>query len=594
MQTQRKTKIIATLGPACNNKDILATMLKAGLNCARFNFSHGNHTEHLNRLKLLQEAEKETGIHAVYMLDTKGPEVRTGPLAGDPIMLEKGKSVFVSGKVKETSADCIAISYPRIHAELRKGDLIKIADGSIQLLTQEILDGKVRADIISGGLLGNRKNVNIPDLQLQLPSMSSKDTEDIQFAIEHDFDYLAASFIRSAEDVLRIREILNEKDSDIHIISKIENQEGLDNLQSILQVSDGIMVARGDLAEQVAPETVPLIQKRIILQCNEQRKIVITATQMLQSMEQSETPTRAELTDVANAIFDGSDAIMLSGETAQGLYPVEAIAVMHKVSLAVEKSRLFKDHVFTSFSHTRPNSLYSGDSASETMVSAAQMVANKSNASMFASPTNSGYTPKKLACLRPEQPILSPTKSQRVYKKLLLLWGVTPILLDSTEKNNAIEDTIEQIRRRKFLGKNQKIVLVGAFPRNVPLQVNIVQVHFEGKILFRTRFGCGPVAQGILFHAQTINQIVQHEEETRNKNEKFIYYTNKLTFEMLAILPKLSGIIVKQPIEIPMKIIANQCPNTAILSHIDNLMFTKLEEGKEIVISGKEQYAYEP
>ncbi len=591
MESYKRTKIIATLGPGCHDTNTIMNMLKAGMNCARFNFSHGDHKEHLERLTLLQEAEKKTGIDSVYLLDTKGPEVRTGIVEGEPIELKTGKTIMLSGKQTISTAKCIALSYARIHNEVKKGMNIKIADGSIHLRIKDIQEEIITADIIDGGLLGSKKNVNIPEAHLQLPSISAKDIEDIKFAVQHDFDYIAASFIRSSEDIQEIREILLEYGSDIHIIAKIENQEGLDNLKSIIQVADGIMIARGDLAEQVPAETIPLIQKDIISQCNALRKIVITATQMLQSMENSNAPTRAELTDVANAIFDGTDAIMLSGETAKGKYPVEAITVMNNVALAVEKSSLFSTHIRQKFTETHTST---GDSASETFVSAAQVVADKSNATMFACPTSSGNTPRIMACTRPKQPIIAPTTSHRIYKKLNLLWGVKPILISKHVANNTPEDVIEQIRAKKLIKKNEKIVIIGGFPMNKPFQLNTVQIHFEGKIILRARFGIGPAIHGKIVHVQTPQQLIQHKDENSNKNEKYIYFIKKLNFQIITVLSEIAGIVIEMPVEVPIETLQKYAPNTAILVQTNKLIFTDIPDGKEIIISGKELYAYEP
>ena len=594
MEIFKRTKIIATLGPGCHDANVIAKMLEAGMNCARFNFSHGNHKEHFNRLSLLQEAEKKTGIDSVYLLDTKGPEVRTGIVEGEPIEIQTGKTILLSSKQNTSTEKCIALSYSRIHNEVKKGMNIKIADGTIHLKIKDIQENQIIADVIDGGLLGSRKNVSIPEAHLQLPSISPRDIEDIKFAIDHKFDYIAASFIKSADDIQEIREILLEHGSDIYIIAKIENQEGIDNLKSIIQVSDGIMIARGDLAEQVPVETIPLIQKDIISQCNTLRKIVITATQMLQSMEISNSPTRAELTDVANAIFDGTDAIMLSGETAKGKYPIEAIKVMNNVALAVEKSDLFSTHIRKKITGSQIEGVYTGDSSSETFVSAAQVVAEKSNATMFACPTSSGNTPRIIACTRPKQPIIAPTISSRIYKKLNLLWGVRPILISESTANNTSEDVIKQLRHQKLIKKNEKVVIIGGFPMNEPYQLNTVQLHFEGKIILRARFGLGPVVHGKIINVQTSQQLIQHKNENSNKNEKYIYIIKKLDFQIITVLSEIAGIVVELPTEFPMETLKKYAPNTAILIQTNKLVFTDIPNKKEIIVSGKELYAYEP
>ncbi len=589
---KKKTKIVATLGPACHDVDILANMIRAGMNCARFNFSHGSHEEHFERLQLLQKAEKITGQNIAIMLDTMGPEIRTGNLEDKEVILEKGKTIAVSGIIEKTNESIIALSYARIHKEVYPGTILKIADGSIILEVQSIQNTKLICTVIKDGILGSRKNVNIPSVKINLPSLMKKDIDDIFFAIEHKYDYIAASFIRNTNDVMAIRGILSEKESMIRIISKIENQEGLDNFEGILQVSDGIMVARGDLAEQIPSEEIPIRQKSIIKECNKNQKIVITATQMLQSMETSMIPTRAELTDVANAIFDGTDALMLSGESAKGMYPVEAIETMSRVALTVEKSEQFQDHIrSTSFHYSRD--IFSEKSAGESIIAASQIVADKSNAKAIACPTLTGNTPRHISALRPtSQHIIATCHREYVCRQLLLVWGVIPVLTKEGKSNKDIIDTaIDTSRKLGFLDKNEKLIIVAGLPINKPLMINTIQMYFNGKVLLRGRQGIGPTVKGKIVHISSSGQISTHVAS--RKDEGYIYITQQLTYNMLPMLSGVSGLIIQHRAEVPLEILRTQYPNLTCLAYVNELTFQQLQEGQEIIISGKEKIAYE-
>ncbi len=589
---KKKTKIVATLGPACHDADVLVKMIRAGMNCARFNFSHGSHEEHFERLQLLRKAEKITGQNIAIMLDTMGPEIRTGKLEGKDVLLEEGKTIAISGAVEKTNEQVIALSYAHIHKEVQPGAVFKIADGSIVLEVQSLENTKLICKIVKGGLLGARKNVNVPGVKINLPSLTKKDIDDIFFAIENKYDYIAASFIRNIGDVIAIRAILSEKDSTIRIISKIEDQEGLDNFEGILQVSDGIMVARGDLAEQIPSEEIPLRQKSMIKACNRSQRFAITATQMLQSMETSAVPTRAELTDVANAIFDGTDALMLSGESAKGKYPVEAIETMSRVSLTVESSAQFQEHMrTTSFSHTRE--IFTESSADESIIAAAQIVADKSKAKAIACPTLTGNTPRHISSLRPtNQHIIATCHREYVCRQLLLVWGVIPVLTKAGKTNKEIIDTtIEASSSLGFLDKNEKLIIVAGLPINKPLMVNTIQMHFNGKVLLRGRQGIGPIVKGKIVHVSSPGQISAHA--AAHKDEEFIYITHQLTYNMLPMLSGVSGLIVQQRAEVPFEILRKQYPNLACLAYVNELTFHELQEGQEIIISGKEKFAYE-
>ena len=339
MKPTRRTKIVCTLGPAVDDDDALRDLVRAGMNVARFNFSHGTHDEHAIRIERLRRVAALESAPVALLLDTKGPEIRTGPMLDDAsVELTANDRIVITTDDVQGTRDRIGISYGSLHREVRAGNHIYVADGLIDLEVERVSGTDVHCIVRSGGLLGSRKNVNIPGVRVQLPAVTEKDRVDIRFAVAHGMDFIAASFVRSSSDVDQIHAVLREHDSPIRVIAKIEDQEGLDNIEEIIRVSGGVMVARGDLGVQLALEEIPLAQKRIITLCNLHNKPVITATHMLESMIANPRPTRAELTDVANAIFDGTDAVMLSGETAIGRYPARSCETLHRIALAIEGS----------------------------------------------------------------------------------------------------------------------------------------------------------------------------------------------------------------------------------------------------------------
>ena len=339
----RKTKIICTMGPAVRNLETMKQLLYNGMNIARFNFSHGDHEYHKESMDMLREAGRQTSIPVALLLDTKGPEIRTGRIKDDKtILLKRDNRIILTTDKVEGTEDLLSISYSKLPSEISPGKHIFIADGLVDLEVDKVSGQEIHCIIRSGAEIGSRKNVNVVGVRTSLPAITEKDVQDIMFGIENHVDFIAASFIRKPADIKEIRGIIDICDVNIDIIAKIEDQEGLDNIDEIIRVSNGVMVARGDLGVQLRPEEIPLVQKRIILKCNEQNKPVIVATQMLDSMIDNPTPTRAEVTDVANAIMDGTDAIMLSGETASGKYPVKTVAMMHKIALQIERSTEYK------------------------------------------------------------------------------------------------------------------------------------------------------------------------------------------------------------------------------------------------------------
>ena len=453
----RKTKIICTLGPAVDSEEKLLGLIKAGMNVARLNFSHGDYEEQGNRIELFKKAREESGYPVAMLLDTKGPEIRIGKFANDEIVLENGDVFTLTNEDILGNKTKVSITYKNLYNEVQIGTKILINDGTIETIVKKI-DGKdIICEVINGGKLTNRKSINIPGMNINLPSITQKDIDDIKFGIIAGFDYIAASFVRKPEDVLAIRKILEENDgTHIKIISKIENREGINNFDKILEVSDGIMVARGDLGVEIPMEEVPVRQKEFISKCAKAGKPVITATQMLESMILNPRPTRAEVSDVANAIYDMSTSIMLSGESATGIYPIECVKTMAKISETIEDSikywKRFKNKEYAKENKDLEYSLnYS------TCTTAMEL-----NAKAIFAYTNTGRTATMLAGFFPQCPIYIITDNEITYRQMALLWNINPILVDKDEDiDKMINNGIEIAKKYNYVKKDDIIVIAG-------------------------------------------------------------------------------------------------------------------------------------
>gem|GEM_PF-312857 len=418
----RKTKIVCTIGPASESLENTKKLIEAGMNVARLNFSHGDFEEHGNRIKNIRQACRELGKTVAILLDTKGPEIRLGNLAEEPIELKAGEYVTLTTENILGDRNRIPVTYQDLPRDVKPGDTILLDDGLIGLKVIEVQGTEIKCEIQNSGPIKSKKGVNVPGVAISLPGITEKDANDILFGIEQGIDFIAASFVRRASDVLEIRELLEKNNaSHIQIIAKIENRQGVDNLDEILEVADGLMVARGDLGVEIPVEEVPLVQKMMIEKCNRVGKPVITATQMLDSMQRNPRPTRAEATDVANAIFDGTDAIMLSGETAAGKYPVESVLTMARIAERAEAALEYRE-IFIRRA-----------SGQQTTVTEAisQAVANSAldlDANAIITSTESGYTARMVSKYRPKAPIIAVTPSEHVMRALQLVWGVIPVL----------------------------------------------------------------------------------------------------------------------------------------------------------------------
>ncbi len=451
-----KTKIVCTIGPASKSEKVMTEMMKAGMNVARLNFSHGDHEYHKEIIETFRRVRKKLDKPAAIMLDTKGPEVRIGTFAEGKIFLAEGEIFTLSGKECEGDATRVSVTYADLPSQLKIGDRVLIDDGRIEMTVESIDGSEIACRVVTGGELTNRKGVNIPNVKLDLPYLSDRDMDDLRFGVEMDVDYVAASFVRSAEDVISMRNFLDYYGGhNIKIIAKIENMEGVDNFEEILKHANGIMVARGDMGVEIDYERLPGLQKRFIRRCYQSGKIVITATQMLESMIHRTTPTRAEITDVANAVFDGTSAVMLSGETAMGDHPARVVKVMGKIAAQAEKDAFEIGSYRASAGHERD----AGD-ATDAICDAACTTARDLNAAAILTVTKSGYTAQHLSKFRPAEPIVAATPNEKTYNQLALCWGVYPIRARyQADTNVLVTHAIDCAKRFGYVMVGDRVVV---------------------------------------------------------------------------------------------------------------------------------------
>lgn len=466
----RRTKVICTLGPAVDNEDAIEKLIRSGMNCARFNFSHGTHESHLATLNRLKNVRDRVGIPVAAMLDTKGPEIRIRSFKDGSIELRQGDTFILTTEDVEGDNTRVSVTYENLAQELEPGNTVLIDDGLIGLKVERINGNNIECAVESGGPLSNNKSINIPGAHINLPAITEKDISDLKFAAENDYDLIAASFIRKAADVQEIREVLKENNAEnILIISKIENQEGVDNIDEIIEASDGVMVARGDLGVEIPAAKVPIIQKQIIRKCQEAGKIVITATQMLDSMIRNPRPTRAEVSDVANAVFDGTDCVMLSGETAGGKYPVEALETMVDVVLEAEQSldywKIFKDL-----------SIVDRSMINDAITHTCCLTARDLEARAIICPTQSGHTARMISRFRPGCKIIALTMTEKVRRQLALVWGVIPGLMglvDTTDR--LLSYSLEEAYSMRVLENGDTVVLTAGIPIGKTGSTNLIK-----------------------------------------------------------------------------------------------------------------------
>ena len=480
----RKTKIVCTIGPASESIEKLTQLMEAGMNVARLNFSHGDHEEHGARIKNIREASKQTGKNVAILLDTKGPEIRTHSMVNGIIELQSGSKSIISMTEVEGTPEKFSVTYEGLIDDVQVGSKILLDDGLIGLEVEKLdkENGEIHVNVLNTGILKNKKGVNVPGVSVKLPGITEKDANDILFGIEQNVDFIAASFVRRASDVLEIRQLLEKNNAtQIHIIPKIENQEGVDNIDEILEVSDGLMVARGDLGVEIPAEEVPLVQKELIKKCNAFGKPVITATQMLDSMQRNPRPTRAEASDVANAIFDGTDAIMLSGETAAGNYPVESVQTMHNIASRAESAL---DHKKLLSSQSKNSEYTLTDAIGQSVAHTALNL----DVNAIISATESGHTARMISKYRPKAPIVAVTANEHVVRRLALVWGVYPQLGQKTySTDEMLDNAVEESLNSGLVSHGDLVVISAGVPIGESGTTNLMKIHVVGDIIAKAQ-----------------------------------------------------------------------------------------------------------
>ncbi len=527
------TKIVATLGPASSDVETIKELIKAGMNVARINFSHGNYETHGELINKLKMARQELNAPVSLVLDTKGPEIRIKTFKKDKIYISQGNIFTLTTEDVEGDENRVSITYKNLPKDLNKGSRVLIDDGLLELKVKELTNTDIICEAINSGFLSSSKGVNIPDVYVNLPALTQKDIEDIKFGIEMDFDFIAASFVRTADDVIKIKEILNENGgSHIKIIAKIESRDGVNNIDSILEVADGIMVARGDLGVEIPPEEVPLVQKLLIKKANEKGKPVITATQMLESMVNNLRPTRAEANDVANAIFDGSDAIMLSGETAKGSYPIESVKMMARIATKTEGSVNYHKEILEHYKNFRANITNSISYATCT-------IARDLKVACIATVTDSGFTARMVSKFRPVCPILAITPNERVWRQLSLTWGCLPIISDKINLNDeSFSIAVEKSMETGLAKSGDAIVIAAGVPVGIAGTTNTLKVQIVGDVLAKGKGIGNKVVSGKACVVKVL------EEAQKYFKAGDIIVTPKITNDLLAFIKRSSGVIV--------------------------------------------------
>ncbi len=526
----RRTKIVGTLGPASNDVEVIKNLILAGLDAARINFSHGTYESHEELITKLKQAREELNAPIPLILDTKGPEIRIKTFKNNErIFIHQGSSFTLTTRDIEGDASIVSITYENLPKDVSEGGRILIDDGLIELSIKKITETDIECIAVNSGFLSSRKGINVPDVYVNLPSLTDKDVEDIRFGIKMGFDYIAASFVRSAKDVLAIREVLEQNHgNNINIIAKIESRDGVNNLEHILEVADGIMVARGDLGVEIPPEEVPLVQKLLIKKANHMGKPVITATQMLESMVTNPRPTRAEANDVANAIFDGSDAIMLSGETASGKYPVESVQMMARIAVKAEESIDYSEGLDVH---------HSADNITNAISFATCTTAADLQSPCIVTITNSGFTARMVSKYKPTCPVVSVCLNETLMRQLNLIWGCVPLL--HTDKTEDIFNVAVRKSEETGLAKTgDPIVIVAGVPVGIAGTTNIMKVQIVGDVLVKGR----GIGDKIVTSRSTVIKVA--EEASKYFKPDDILVTSSTNNAMLPYIKKAKGLVV--------------------------------------------------
>ncbi len=530
----RKTKIICTLGPATDEDEVLKKLMLEGMNAARFNFSHADHASHKMNFDRVVKLREQLDLPIATILDTKGPEIRIGSFKEGKVSLVKGNTFTLTTESIEGTDERVSISYRDLPRDIEVGATVLLDDGLVEMTVAHVTDTDIVCTIKNSGIISNKKGVNVPGTKLSMPFVSEKDREDIIFGIETGFDFIAASFTRSASDILEIRKILEEYNCHtINIIAKIENREGVDNIDEIIRVSDGVMVARGDMGVEIPLEEVPVLQKMLIKKAFHGGKQVITATQMLDSMMKNPRPTRAEATDVANAIYDGTSAIMLSGETAAGLYPVEALKTMVKIAVSAENDIGYRKRFKQMEYDTNPD-------VTNAISHAACTTAYDLGATAIITVTKSGTTARMISKFRPEHPIIGCTTYEHVYRQLSLSWGVTPLLIAEEESTDALfEHAVDAAENTRIVSHGDLVVITAGVPLGIPGTTNLMKVHVVGHVLVS--------GEGITSNAVCASLCVcGDEDEALNRfKDGDILVLPQTSNKIFPLLKRASGIITE-------------------------------------------------
>ena len=533
---KRRTKIICTLGPATDNPTVLSELMLSGMNAARLNFSHGSYDEHLKRINMVKKLRDEMGLPIALLLDTKGPEIRTGCFKDGKITLKRGQKFTLTPKETEGTEDSVSISYGDLYRDIEKGMRILIDDGLIEMLVSEINGEDIICEVLNDGVVSDHKSINVPDANLTMDYMSPKDITDIELGIPQGVDFIAASFVRSAFDVLEIKRILEQhKATDIQVIAKIENRQGVEDIDNILRASDGIMIARGDMGVEIPFEELPSIQKELIEKCYISGKRVITATQMLESMTHNPRPTRAETSDVANAVYDGTSAVMLSGETAVGSYPVRALKTMAQICTKAEDDinyiKRFEARHFDTIIGV-PNAI--SHSACTT--------AHDLGAAAIITVSKSGFTARVISGFRPNCPIIAGCMNDKVFRQLALSWGVTPIHTKMKKTTDALFDHVveEALAQTNLITKGDIAVITGGAPLGISGTTNILKVQLVGDVLLSGMSASNKSVCGTVCVAKNT------AEALKNFKDGDILVIPETNNDLVGILRKASAIITEK------------------------------------------------
>jgi pyruvate kinase len=555
----KRTKIICTMGPAANSKDILIKMIAGGMNVARINFSHGSHEEHKKTIDLIKEARKELCIPLAILLDTKGPEIRIKEFKKGLIELNKGDEFILTTREIVGNQNEVAVTYKNLPQDVKTGDKVLIDDGLIELLVTKIFETDIVCRVMNGGQVKNKKGVNIPGVKISLPFLSETDKKDILFGIANDIDFIAASFVSEAADVKTMRNFVDENNgTEIKIIAKIENRDGVNNIMDIVRVADGIMIARGDMGVEIPFEEIPGIQKDIINKCYRLSKPVITATQMLDSMIRNPRPTRAEITDVANAVYDSTSAIMLSGETAVGLYPVETVEVMSKIAEKAESDIDYKKKF-------RDNFEKQSDNVTNAIGYATASTAHSLNAKVIITVTKSGNTARTISRFRPDCPIIATTINKKVYNQLSLSWGVIPLLNQIKNTTDELfEHAVETSMEAGFIKSGDLVVITGGTPVNVRGTTNTMKVQIAGNVLMK---GMG---QNKLSVTGNVCVISNDENGIRNFTAGDILVISSTTESILRLIKNSAGIVTEENYADSIAAAAGKKINVPVITNAQN------------------------